>query len=298
MTGSEKESVKVFLALPSEDALPAWERLKKTLERAGISVIPEKLPEDLATARDVIAEALENSDCSIHIISGKYNPLIEPNLSLSKYQFFQARNHQDYHPYYKVFLWQSTEFGIDDPKQQAFINDLRNNISKNMIFSNVPSCIQLVEDVRSLMETTEKATLTINSTDIFLICNQNDESVAGEISDLLSDIVPVERLTIVPDSAVDYAELCVQQIGKSKLAVVYFKESGDWAVPFVQQVWKKIGGASSHTPILLIGDEDPHTNEGKIFKAPKVLSLIVAGELVPLEIKVHYDKVSEEGDLL
>ena len=76
-----------------------------------------------------------------------------------------------------------------------------------------------------------------------------------------------------------------------KVRKLGFKLSGDWAVPFAQQVWKKIGGATTHTPILLIGDDDPDTNLNKKFKAPKVISMIVAGELIPLEIKVQYDKV-------
>jgi hypothetical protein len=141
----------------------------------------------------------------------------------------------------------------------------------------------------------EKEVFKLNPTDIFFICNQLDEKEASEIADLLSDIIPVERLSIVQDSELDYSSLCQQQIGKSKLAVVYFKESADWAIPFVQQVWKKIGGASSHVPILLIGDEEPDSNTTKVFKAPKVLSLVVAGELIPLEIKIEFDRIMEEG---
>jgi hypothetical protein len=133
----------------------------------------------------------------------------------------------------------------------------------------------------------------INPTDVFVVHNELDEDAAAEIIDMLSDIIPVEKMNIIQDSDHDYSEYCAQQIGKSKLAVIYFKESGDWALPFVQQIWKKIGGASSHTPILLIGDEDPDTNMNKKFKAPKVVSLIVSGELIPLEIKVQYDKIIE-----
>ena len=111
---------------------------------------------------------------------------------------------------------------------------------------------------------------------------------------MVGDIVDVEKLNIIQDSDMDYSEYCSQQIGKSKLAVVYFKDTSDWALPFAQQIWKKVGGATSHTPILLIGDEDPNTNLSKKLKAPKIISLIVAGELIPLEIKVQYDKVLEE----
>ena len=95
------------------------------------------------------------------------------------------------------------------------------------------------------------------------------------------------------DSDMNYSEYCSQQMKKSKLAVIYFKESADWALPFSQQVWKKVGGAMSKTPILLIGDDDPETNLNKKLKVPKIISLIVSGTLIPLEIKVQYDKVVE-----
>jgi hypothetical protein len=180
-----------------------------------------------------------------------------------------------------------------EPLQFDFINEVRNNITKNMVFSNAHSALQLVDDLRSLMDVQMETVFDVSATDIFLISNQLDENEANEIIDMLSDIVPVEKLSIIQDSDMDYSEYCSQQIGKSKLAVVYFKESAEWALPFAQQVWKKIGGASSHTPILLIGDEDPDTNCNKKLKVPKVISLIVAGELIPLEIKVQYDKVTE-----
>jgi hypothetical protein len=43
----------------------------------------------------------------------------------------------------------------------------------------------------------------------------------------------------------------------------------------------------------VIGDEDPDTNKTKGFKAPRVISMVMAGELIPLEIKVQYDKTVE-----
>ncbi len=133
----------------------------------------------------------------------------------------------------------------------------------------------------------------VNPTDIFLIYNQLDEAEADAVTDLLADVVPLEKLNIIQDSGIDYAEYCRQQLEQSKLAVVYFKESADWALPFTKQIWQNSGGASSTTPILLIGDEEPETNANKMLKAPKVVSLIIAGELIPLEIKVQYDRIVE-----
>ena len=242
-----------------------------------------------------LVQPISESNCSVHILFPQYAPVLNDGISLAKFQFEEAKKQFEQNAAFRLFVWMppTTNFLNLDTQQLGFITEVRNTISKNMVFSTAASPIQLVDDIRSIMDVKVQTDLNLSATDIFLVANQLDENEANEIIDMLSDIVPVEKLSIIQDSDIDYSELCKQQIAKSKLAVVYFKLSSDWALPFAQQVWKKIGGATSHTPILLIGDEDPETNMNKQFKAPKVISLIVAGELIPLEIKVQYDKVVE-----
>ncbi len=283
----------VYLSVCSKEQAPLRNELESVLQRAGMIVIPNgesAYPEENINISSKIAEA----DCSVHIIFPQYAPLTSGGVSVSKTQFLEAKKHLDSNSNFRIFVWlpPTTDINNIEPQQAQFINEVKNNITKNMVFSNAVSAIQLVDDIRSAMETKEAILLDVNSTDIFLMSNELDEMDANEIIDMLSDIVPVEKLNIIQDSDMDYSELCIQQIPKSKLAVIYFKESGDWALPFAQQVWKKIGGATSHTPILLIGDTDPQTNMGKKFNAPKVISLIVEGTLIPLEIKVQFDKIT------
>lgn len=285
--------VNIFLAHGSAGQAPFRKELEAVLQRAGMRVVPM---DEHYTGEEALLGALSKipvAHCSVHIIFPQYEPVASGGDSIAKTQFLAAKNHLEQNPEFKIFVWlpPTTDVLNIEPSQLNFINDVKNNIAKNMVFSNAVSHIQLVDDIRSLMETKETATLDISSTDIFLMSNQLDETEANEIIDMLSDIVPVEKLNIIQDSDTDYSELCKQQIPKSRLAVIYFKESGDWALPFAQQVWKKIGGATTHTPILLIGDTDPEDNMNKKFTAPKVISMIVDGALIPLEIKVQYDKV-------
>lgn len=291
-----ESNVTVFLSQCSQEQSVMRGELSSVLQRAGMRVIPS---EDYFTGENFISglnSEVASANCSVHIIFPQYSPLTGSGESLAKVQFQSAKSHLLQNPDFKIFVWlpPSTDILNIESAQLTFINEVKNNISKNMVFSNASSAIQLVDDIRSLMETREIVSFDLNSTDIFLMSNQLDELDANEIIDMLSDIVPVEKLNIIQDSDTDYSELCKQQIPKSKLAVIYFKESGDWALPFAQQVWKKIGGATSHTPILLIGDTDPQTNMGKKFAAPKVVSLIIEGTLIPLEIKVQYDKVTSK----
>lgn len=290
----ESNNISVFLSHCSSEQWPVRAELEKVLQSAGMQVIPSE-----QSFNEVqIAQSLQNlslTNCSIHIIFPQYEPILSTGNSLAKTQLLEAKKQLQHNPDFRLFVWlpPSTNIINVDSEQLAFITEVRNSLEKNMVFTNAGSAILLVEDIRTLLAKKEEKVYDLNQTDIFLVSNELDENEAKEIIDMLSDIVPVENMNIIQDSDTDYSELCKQQISKSKLAVIYFKETADWALPFAQQVWKKIGGATSHTPILLIGDENPDTNLNKTFKAPKVVSLIVAGELIPLEIKVQYDKVLE-----
>jgi hypothetical protein len=287
----------IYLAYTAPDMEALREELLFTLFNAGFNVMPTADgAQDESLLKKQIEEGLNQSACSIHLIGNDYGREIKSEMgkSLSAYQYEQARAQLSLGKNFRIFVWhpQNNTDSID-PKQLGFISDLQNNIAANMTYTNTPSSIQLADDIRSMMEVTEKPNLQLNQTEIFFISNMLDDLTAEEITDMLSDVTQIEKITIEQDSDTDYAELSSQQISKSKLAVVYFKDSADWAIPFAQQVWKKVGGAATKTPILVIGDEDPDTNRNKGFKAPKVISMIMAGELIPLEIKVQYDKVTE-----
>ncbi|HBX52943.1 MAG TPA: hypothetical protein DEH02_17905 [Bacteroidales bacterium] len=290
----------VFLPWCSLEDKANREQMQNILLKAGMQIIPlQQSPENEIEFMQEAKKAAADADCSLHIIGVNYGKTMDfdATLSIAKFQFNEAKKRAAENSKYKAFVWYPSNLvGVDkDSLQEAFINEIRHSITNNIIFTTIASPIQLVDDIRSMMEQKEQTHFDVNETDIFIMFNEMDEGEAEEITDMLSDIVSVEKLNIIQDSDTNYSELCNQQIGKSKLAVVYFKETSDWALPFVQQVWKKVGGASSNTAILLIGDEDPDTNKGKIFKAPKVVSLIVSGELIPLEIKVQYDKAVEEN---
>lgn len=291
------ESKTIYLAYTTPDMEQMREELMFTLFKAGFKILPLGEPEaDEESLKRKIDNDLKQCKSSIHLIGAEYGKTLstEGGISIAKYQYSKAKELLATSSNFRIFVWHpETGRQILDTKQLDLINDLQNNIEANMTYTNTPSSIQLADDLRSMMEVTDKPQIQLNNTEIFFISNLLDDLTAEEITDMLSDVTQIEKLSIEQDSDTDYAELSSQQINKSKLAVVYFKDSADWAIPFAQQIWKKIGGAAAKTPILVIGDEDPDTNKNKGFKAPKVISMVMAGELIPLEIKVQYDKTIE-----
>ena len=274
-----KKPSKVFLPWMPDNPLQRLE-MADIMIHAGLEVLPlTECPRDELDFIQAVKNSISDADCSVHIINTFYGKTLETdtNLSFSWFQFNETKKIISSKPDFKIFIWYPSQIVGDEkePRQEEFINELRHGITSNMVFTSIASPIQLVDDIRSMMEKDVQTHFDVNNTELFVMFNELDEGEAEGIIDMLRDIISVEKLNVVLDSDIDYSELCFQQIGKSKLAVVYFKETSDWALPFVQQVWKKVGGASTSTPILLIGDEDPDTNRNMIFKAPKVVSLIV-----------------------
>ena len=288
----------IYLAYTASDMIHFRDDLMFTLFKAGFKVIPlEKAPDDETNYKNVIHQNLAKSDCSIHIIGNEFGTelISERNISRAEFEYREAKNFISKKNNFKVFVWHPHIAGDKNPdtKQNSFISDLENNIATNMTYTTTPSTIQLADDIRSMLEVIEKPQMQLSNVDIFFINNIIDDGSADEITDMLSDVTTIEKMAISQKEEKDYAEISSQQIPLSKLAVVYFKDSAEWAIPFAQQVWKNAGGAASLTPILVIGDQNPETNKDKKLKAPNVIFMVVQGELIPLEIKVQLDKVIE-----
>jgi hypothetical protein len=215
-------------------------------------------------------------------------------MSFPQYQFMEARKRIDSGADdFNVFVWLNQKSNQPiKPSQQEFIKFIRNNITRNMMFSNSMGPMQLVDDMRVVIMKQDVKVYDSKDTDIYFIFNQQDEQEAQIIVDQLSMEYPVETLNILPEGEESYREMSTQQIPKSKLAVVYFKYAADWALPFIKQIWKQVGGASSPTPMFLVGDDNPQTNLARNFKAPRVTSLIIPKETIPEEVKKEFSKLN------
>lgn len=288
----------VYLAWTSFELKAKREEMTIILQKAGFNVVPSiDCPSDENSFEQKTAEALSKAQCSLHILGTEFGRRFETNedISFPRFQFEEAKKRsENTSDEFQTFVWFAPEPGQEmKASQSTFINYIRNNITRNMIFSNSSGPMQLVDDMRAMMFKKETAQMDTKDTDIFFIFNQQDEMDAQSITDIIGHVYPIETMNITPDGEEEYRELSKQQIQRSKLAVIYFKYAADWALPFIKQIWKQVGGASSPTPIMLVGEDDPKTNAARIFKAPKVVSFIVSKEEVPEEIKRVYVKVIE-----
>lgn len=293
----DRQRPNIYLAWTSGDLKESREEMAIILQKAGFNVLPAvDCPADDEAFKEKVAEEMQKCVCSLNMLSGEFGRRFERDeeTSFPQYQFMEAKKKIDASGSgFNVFVWATPESSTTvKPAQQNFIKYIRNNITRNMMFSNSHGPMQLVDDMRVVMMKEDAKVYDSKDTDIYFIFNQQDELEAKVIVDELSLEFPVETLNILPEGEESYREMSSQQIPKSKLAVVYFKYAADWALPFIKQIWKQVGGASSPTPMFLVGENDPQSNLARNFKAPRVTSSIVPKETIPTEVKKVYNKLS------
>ncbi len=293
----DRQRPNIYLAWTSNDLKESREEMAIILQKAGFNVLPSvDCPADDETFKQRTSEELKKCVCSLHMLSGEFGRRFESDeeVSFPQHQFMEAKNKiASSGSDFNLFVWLTPDTGNSiKPSQQNFIKNIRNNITRNMVFSNSHGPMQLVDDMRVVMMKQDAIVYDSKDTDIYFIFNQQDEVEARIIVDELSLEFPVETLNILPEGEDSYREMSSQQIPKSKLAVVYFKYAADWALPFIKQIWKQVGGASSPTPMFLVGESDPQSNLARNFKAPRVTSSIVPKETIPMEVKKEYSKLN------
>lgn len=292
----ERQKPNIYLAWTSNDLKEKREEMAIILQKAGFNVLPSvDCPADDEVFKQRISEDMEKCICSLHMLSGEFGRRfeVEDDLSFPKYQFLEAKKKIDMPgSEFNTFIWIHPDSNQSmKPTQQEFIKYIRNNITRNMMFSNSAGPMQLVDDIRVVMMKEVAEVYDTKDTEIFFIFNQQDEEDAKVITDRLSLEYPIEIMNIMPDGEDEYREVSSQQIPKSKLAVVYFKYAADWALPFIKQIWKEVGGASSPTPLFFVGEDDPRSNLARNFKAPKVVSTIAPKAEIPAEVKKIYTTI-------
>ena len=287
----------VFLAWTSKELAARREELALVCTKAGLHVVPSTdCPLDEEEFRLRTQDALAAATCAVHLLGNEFGRRFEDDedCSFPMYAYQEARRLAANRATFRQFIWYCPDEALAvKPTQKAFVNNIRNELTEQCTFTSALSAMQLVEDLRStLTQATPAPASEEKETDIFFVYNQLDSEEANEITDRLSEEIPLELLIIEPDSEDEYKEITVRTIPKSKLAVVYFKHSADWALPFVKQVWRLVGGAGSSTPILFVGEDDPMHNRLRAFKAPRVISCIQPHLGVSEEVRRVFQQIN------
>jgi len=310
ITSSEVKAVQVekknpvFLAWVTPELDTIRTQLQFMLEKAGFDVYP-KVSEPSLEPEFVehVAKALEISECSIHLLGAQFGRTIkgDPYTSLAKYQYENAGiMSKRTSGKFKRFVWNYPLKDVVVQEQQALLIDqILNSLSDDVIFTNTNSSAQFIDDLIATLDSINKEEILVKKEyDISFISNVQDAGDCYEIVEKLNENYKLSTLTVVPEQNLDYRTEAIKMLRKAKMTIVFFKESSDWALAFVKQVWKLSGGASNNTPILLIGEDEPRRNRFIKFKAPQLLLSVSKKENIYAKILEVYNKVSVTGKIV
>ncbi len=275
------QTIKVLLADCTPDMVDLREELRVILHRAGMEIADGS---DVPTSQ--LKDMMQQTDCSVHIL-GSADIFTEGNgggNTTAGIQYSVAKGLCSNQ--HKMFVW--------NPKGKAnrskYINAIRRDIEENVIYSDKPSSIVFVEDIRNIMTVKQNAMQETVASDIFFLYNDLDNDTANDICTMLGDIRTVTKLGISMSSEVDYNTYIKQQLAVSKIGVVYYNFAGDWAVSFARQVWKDTGGQSGSTPICVIGNSD-HAKPEQLQIFNGIMECAIDEQLrIPLDINMFLDK--------
>ena len=277
------QQIRVFLADATGDMSGVRMRLERVLRKAGMGVVS---PPEHCTAMEA-RTLIGTCDCSVHLLGGVniFDDSDEGVKSQAQIQYRAATSFRD--DDFKMFLWNPSG-SIDE--HNAYITAIRRDIVENTVYSQATSPIVFVEDLRTVMSINPKMNTDIGSADIFFIYNDADRDTAGEVLSMLQDIQQVTSLGINMSSSTSYTDYINSQLQASKMGVIYFDASMDWAMPFARQLWKDSGGKSSNVPLFVAANSSYATEqEMKALKGFMDYTL-TEKSLIPLEIKVYFDK--------
>ncbi|MCR5453581.1 MAG: hypothetical protein K6F33_01150 [Bacteroidales bacterium] len=277
------QQIKVFLADATGDVSGARMRLERVLRKAGMEVVS---PAENASDEEV-STLIGSCDCSVHILGyvNIYDDDSDGYNAKAGIQYRAAKECRDER--FKMFLWNPS--GLISTRN-SYISAIRRDIVENTVYSQVPSPIVFVEDLRTIMSVSPKMKLDIGSADIFFIYNDADRDTASEVLSMLQDIQKVTSLSINMSSNTSYTDYINSQLMASKLGVIYLDYSVDWALPFARQLWKDSGGNSAKVPLYVAANSEHVTAQDlKTLKGFMEYTL-TERSLLPLEIKVFFDK--------
>ncbi len=280
------QKIRVFLADATDDVAGIRTVLGTVLRRAGIDVV---YPSAEGAGDGMPLAEMENCDCSVHVLGAQnFYEQGADGYDTPAGRHYRAASSVAREGF-RMFLWNPS--GLIDSRNM-YVNAIRRDIVENVIYSSSTSPIVFVEDLRGIMSVKPTAKSDLSNADIFFIYNDLDRESAVEILSMLQDIHKVASLGINMSSNTDYSEFISRQLKVCRIGVIYSDYAVDWAMPFARQLWKDNGGQSADVPIFMAANSK-HSDAEKIEQLKEFMEYTIAEEaLIPLDIKIFFDKVT------
>lgn len=272
----------VYLALTTSDLDEERDKIKRELQQNGFTVLPDQVPPLTAAGfQQAVRAYLERSRLAVHLI-GKHYGIVPEGESRSHVQLQHdlALEHKDSGDFARL-VWLPIALEPADDRQRQFIEQLQNTTHPLKGWELLQTKL---EDLKTLIQTrlrqpqsTPSPTATDQSPLLYLICDQQDDEVAGTLDQYLFDQgLEILRLTREGDQE-HLAHMHRECLRLSDAALVFCQQSSDSWLQMKRLELMKLPGIGRERPplvkplYLLSGQptkakEQFRTHEGEVFR--------------------------------
>lgn len=180
----------VYVAETTSDLRESREAIRRELEQFGHTVIAtQEFAESSPDYDEDIAEALEHSDLSVHLVGSRYGAIPEgATVSKIVLQKLMAEKQHEEHTRFDYILWMQPDSYSEDPRQQSFIDVIREDphlleVSleelKSLVLDQLKDKREGTTANRATADTPHRAPL------VYLIYDQRDRAEGEKVESFL-----------------------------------------------------------------------------------------------------------------
>ena len=258
--GGEPSGKTIYLAETSSDLKEERDRIKRDLQQHGHIVLPDKeLPLVGQDFRAMVAESLERSNLSIHLIGERYGIRPEDEeLSVVQLQLELAAERAGT---LQRIIWMPVGLQPTKEDQQKFVEELRRGLDS---YKGTEVLETKLEDLKTVIheKLTSKPKAEAANADrragqqrasLYLICDKQDFSETAKLEDYLFD----QGLDVTLP-ATEGDEMQIMQDHKENLlacdaALIYYGRANEIWLRMKQRELQKIAGYGRTEPMLAKG---------------------------------------------
>jgi WD40 repeat protein/murein DD-endopeptidase MepM/ murein hydrolase activator NlpD len=264
-------SAKVFslwLGFTSERESARRDLISIVLQNAGYAVSRPLLSEEGSLVK-VWQEAAQQHDAALLIIGVDAGPKLKTGASLLRLQYDTLLAQVS--PQFRLIVWAPIEDQSPmDLEAQELLSHIENTLTPRVMLTRTRSLPLLIQEIHAFLQEAVEARQAVKLYDIVFIHNIQDAEPFYKLIDDVSAKYRTQTLAFRPENAVaDYAE-AERLYREGRLLVFLFAEAGDWAVASAIHLWKRCGGLSQPTPILLLGLPEPARNRHLSVRVPNI----------------------------
>ena len=297
-THKAAELPSIYLAETTYDLHDARDNIRRELQQRGYVVLPDEALPYSPNFADAVREQMAKCRLSIHLVGRRYGTVPEGfEQSVVALQHSLATDHRQHHPNFARLVWMPVALESEEPRQQAFIEQLQNEAE--LLQTGLEDFKTLIQDtLRPAPPAVTTAPEASHLTRIYLIYDQRDLEDYDATIQPIEDYLWEQGYEVMP-SVFDGDEAEIRQYHEESLvecdaALIYYDAGNELWMQTKLKELRKATGLGRTAPrlaktVYVSGEATPQKQRFRTQEAAtiKQFSAFSPTDLAPFITQIH-----------